>query len=122
MTSISPQSKSELSKSDRNVPLCVDLDGTLIRTDLLIESILALVRKNALYAFVMPFWLIRGKAFLKSKIAKRVDIDPKILPYHKPFVDYLKVQRQKGRPLILTNDRNSVWAARSVDGRCSRAL
>lgn len=35
-------------------PLCVDLDGTLVRTDLLAESIFALLKLNVLYLFLLP--------------------------------------------------------------------
>src|SRR5271165_1806662 len=43
------------------VPLCVDLDGTLVRTDLLWESLVRLLRRNPLYALAVPFWFLRGR-------------------------------------------------------------
>lgn len=49
-------------------PLCVDLDGTLLRTDLLVESVFALFKQNILYAFLLPVWLLKGKAHLKQQI------------------------------------------------------
>jgi hypothetical protein len=64
-----------------NVPLCVDLDGTLLRSDLLHESVLALLRINPLYLFLLPLWLLKGKAVLKREIASRVSVDPALLPY-----------------------------------------
>lgn len=56
---------------ERNA-ICIDLDGTLVRTDLLHESALALLRSNPLYVFLLPLWLLRGKANLKREVAKRV--------------------------------------------------
>ncbi|OQW93225.1 MAG: hypothetical protein BWK79_12305, partial [Beggiatoa sp. IS2] len=47
-------------------PLCVDLDGTLIATDSLWESALILLRTQPLAAFLLPVWLLRGKAYLKQ--------------------------------------------------------
>ena len=44
------------------VPLCVDLDGTLIKTDLLWESLVRLLKSNPLYLLVVPVWLLRGRA------------------------------------------------------------
>ena len=57
------------------IPLCVDLDGTLIRTDVLHESALALARQEPLSLLSIPRWLSRGRAHLKHAIAARVTID-----------------------------------------------
>ncbi|PNA50054.1 hypothetical protein C1Y14_34405, partial [Pseudomonas sp. MPR-R5B] len=56
-------------------PLCVDLDGTLIKSDVLLESLLLLLKKNPFYLFLLPLWLLRGKAMLKGQIAARVSLD-----------------------------------------------
>ena len=48
-------------------PLCVDLDGTLIKTDLLWESLLVLLKQNPLLVVLLPLWLIKGKAYLKHE-------------------------------------------------------
>lgn len=82
-------------------PLCVDLDGTLIHSDLLLESALALLKKNPLYLLLMPLWLLRGKAHLKNEIARRVQIDGAWLPYNTPFVAWLREQAGAGRDLWL---------------------
>ncbi|MDF3982433.1 UbiA family prenyltransferase [Luteibacter sp. PPL201] len=82
------------------IPLCVDLDGTLIRSDLLIESALALVAKRPLMVFAMFGWLLRGKAYLKRQIALQVSLDPETLPYNHELVDWLRQQRSV-RPIVL---------------------
>jgi|SRR6185312_8344538 len=82
-------------------PLCVDLDGTLIRTDILWESILLLLRLNPLYVFVLPFWLASGRANFKRRVSSRVRIDPASLPYHEELLAYLRAQHRAGRPLLL---------------------
>lgn len=82
-------------------PLCVDLDHTLLRTDLLFESLIALLKQNPFLGFALPLWLMRGKADLKRQIAARVEIDPATLPYHRPLLDFLRAQRAEGRRLIL---------------------
>lgn len=54
------------------VPLFVDLDGTLIRTDLLMESAALVVRHDPAVLFRLPLWLLRGgRARLKRELAKR---------------------------------------------------
>jgi 4-hydroxybenzoate polyprenyltransferase/phosphoserine phosphatase len=87
--------------SGAEVPLAVDLDGTLVKTDLLVESISALVRRNPFYLLVIPFWLLRGRAFLKREISRRITLDPHALPYHNEFLAFLKAQHAQGRSLIL---------------------
>ena len=97
-------------KSTDTVPLCVDLDGTLIRTDLLIESVLGLLRRNVFCLFLLPVWLLRGIAVLKQEIADRVDLDVARLPYHTELVGFLKGESQAGRTLVLTTAANKKYA------------
>lgn len=91
-------------------PLCVDLDGTLIRSDILIESVLALLKQNPFYVLMLPVWLLRGKANFKLQIARRVELAVDLLPYNKPFLDYLRTERSVDRPLILTTASNVKFA------------
>ncbi len=89
-------------RSEKNaIPLAVDLDGTLIATDLLWEGLFLLLRKNPLLLFMVPFWLVSGPARLKQEIAARVDIDPAGLPYRDALIERLKAERAAGRRIIL---------------------
>ena len=63
------------------IPLCVDLDGSLIHSDLLLESFLLLIKRNPLYLFLAPLWLLRGKAHLKAALANQI-ADPKAIPLY----------------------------------------
>lgn len=91
-------------------PLFVDLDGTLIKTDLLVESFIGLLKHHPLLVLQAPFWLLRGKAYLKHKIAERIALNPAALPYHAELLDYLTVQRETGRLLYLATASNSRYA------------
>ena len=82
-----------------NKPLCVDLDGTLIATDSLWESILLLFRTWQI--FLLPFWLMRGRAYLKYKIAQHVSLNVTTLPYYENVLKFLQDEKQKGRVLVL---------------------
>lgn len=84
-----------------DIPLVVDLDGTLISSDLLWESLFLLLSKNILYIFIIPFWLIKGKAYLKTTIAARVSIDAAYLPYRQNFLNFLKDRHLDGQRIIL---------------------
>lgn len=81
-------------------PLYVDLDGCLIRTDLLVESFLLNAKKPDTW-WRLPLWLLRGKAHLKAQLAARVDLDPSLLPYNSGLLDYLRAERGKGRRIVL---------------------
>ncbi|MGD0960278.1 MAG: UbiA family prenyltransferase [Methylomonas sp.] len=95
-----------MNSDSRRTPICVDLDGTLILTDLLLETTLILLKHNPLYVFLLPVWLLKGKAVLKAEIAKRVVFNPAPLPYNRPFIDWLHKQRDAGRELWLTTASN----------------
>lgn len=89
-------------RSDKKtIPLAVDLDGTLIATDLLWEGMFLLLRKNPLFVFMIPLWAARGPARLKQEIAARVDIDPALLPYRPCVVERIEAERAAGRQIVL---------------------
>lgn len=61
-------------------PLIVDLDGTLIHTDMLHESALQVLRASPADVLRIPLWLLQGKAVLKSELTRRGSFDPALLP------------------------------------------
>ncbi len=91
-------------------PLCVDLDGTLIKTDLLWESLLVLLKQNPLLAILLPWWLLKGKAHLKHEIARRVTLDASTLPYDQELVEFLSNERRAGRELMLATASHTSYA------------
>lgn len=101
--------------SPEQIPLGVDLDGTLVRSDLLIESGLMLLKRSFWYIFLLPFWLARGKAYLKHCIAERVELEVALLPYQREFLAYLKEQRSQGRRLILATAAHTKFARQIAD-------
>ncbi len=89
-------------RSDKNaIPLVVDLDGTLIATDLLWEGLFLLLRKYPWLVFMVPVWLWHGPARLKLEIAKRIDIDAGALPYREAVLERIRAERAKGRRIVL---------------------
>jgi 4-hydroxybenzoate polyprenyltransferase len=83
------------------VPLCVDLDGTLLKTDLLFESLAHLLRQKPWMVLLVPFWLLQGRAALKRNLAYHVSMSPALLPYNQPFLEWLRAERSGGRELYL---------------------
>src|SRR5688500_19679825 len=76
-----PESVNDMSGRPDPIPLCVDLDGTLIRTDVLLESFLGLVKTRPLRAIRALFGLRRGRAEIKTEIVDKVDQDVLFLLY-----------------------------------------
>lgn len=90
---------------DQDVPLCVDLDGTLIHTDLLYEAALMLVRRNPLYLLRFLAWVTRGRAHLKRQIALRTPVDVAHLPYDGRVLDWLRECADRRVVLCTASDR-----------------
>lgn len=89
-----------------STPLFVDLDGTLIHSDLLVESLLELIKENILYVLLIPIWLLRGKAYLKYQIAIKTTIRVDLLPYNSKLLEFLKEEKNRGRKLVLISASN----------------
>lgn len=98
-------------------PLVVDLDGTLIRTDMLHESSVRLFRDDPLATLRIPGWLGGGKAALKRELAQRTRIDAAVLPYNTEVVEWLREQHAAGRRLVLCTASDESLA-RDIAAHC----
>jgi 4-hydroxybenzoate polyprenyltransferase/phosphoserine phosphatase len=87
--------------SDNSIPLVVDLDGTLINTDLLYEGIVVLIKKNFLYIFLLLPWFLKGKAYMKNKIFRIATMRPELLPYNRELLEFLYKEAANGRVIVL---------------------
>ena len=82
------------------VPLCIDLDGTLLRSDILLEC-MANSLHRPLVLLRMPFYMARGRAFLKARLAEAAPPDVKTLPYDPDVVSLIERERTTGRRIVL---------------------
>jgi 4-hydroxybenzoate polyprenyltransferase/phosphoserine phosphatase len=92
--------------------LCVDLDGTLVKSDTLYDSTLAVARHHPAALLHIPGWLLQGKAALKRHLANIVQLDVVHLPYNRELLQYLEQQRATGRPLYLATAADADTANR----------
>lgn len=81
--------------------LVVDLDGTLIYTDMLIENIFLFLRHYPLYFFKLFVWVLKGKLNLKKNLASQILPEVESLPYNKALLGWLKNKKQEGYTLTL---------------------
>ncbi|MGB7267259.1 MAG: prenyltransferase, partial [Terracidiphilus sp.] len=82
-------------------PLCVDLDGTLVKSDTLIDSLLALARKHPALLLALPAQLLRGRAAFKRYVSSHVSLDVAHLPYNRKLLQFLHEERTRGRSVYL---------------------
>lgn len=93
-------------------PLCVDLDGTLVNTDTLMEGILAILsspQKIVRAAQVVT----TNRAAFKRRVADLADLAPELLPYNNKLIDYLREEKRSGRSIVLVT---------GADERLARAI
>jgi 4-hydroxybenzoate polyprenyltransferase len=96
-------------------PLCVDLDGTLVKSDTLIDSLLVLARMHPALCFALPVHLLRGRAALKAFITSHVSLDVAHLPYNRALLQFLHEERARGRVLYLVTGADVHLAQRVAE-------
>jgi 4-hydroxybenzoate polyprenyltransferase/phosphoserine phosphatase len=95
------------------VPLCVDLDGTLIRSDMLMETALALLPRAEFWRSLPS--LANGRAAFKRRLATAARFDPALLPYRQDLRQYLAEQRALGRRIVLVTASDAILARRIAE-------
>ena len=94
------------------LPLCVDLDGTLVKSDTLVDSVFALARQNPRALMQIPGWLAQGKAAFKQQVTRAVTLDVTHLPYNEALMEYLFHEHAAGRAIYLATAADSELAER----------
>jgi len=107
-------SASDIGDGSNPTPLAVDLDGTLFRSNLLLECLLRLVKQKPWLLPLVPFWLIRGRAFLKKRAFEAVTLDYTLLPVQRPLLEWLRTEKAHGRRLVLATAANEDLAVQAV--------
>ena len=89
-----------------SIPLCVDLDGTLVKLDTLHQALFLLLRRNPASLWRLPGWIAKGKAHLKEQVMQRITLDAAALPYHQAFLAHIQKEHANGRTLVLATASN----------------
>jgi 4-hydroxybenzoate polyprenyltransferase/phosphoserine phosphatase len=96
------------------VPLCIDLDGTLVKSDTLVDSLLVLARTRPALLFALPTVLLHGKAAFKAYITGHVALDVVHLPYNRKLLQFLHEERARGRAIYLVTGADIRLAERAA--------
>ena len=107
-----PQTSVIAAPVNQSRPLCVDLDGTLVKSDTLVDGIFQFLRRQPLQFWRLPLWLAGGKARLKIEVAHRAVLDVTRLPYNADLLRYLQEQRREGRSICLATGADKPLAER----------
>ena len=83
------------------LPLCVDLDGTLIANDTTWAAVRLFVRQHRWQIPLLLAWLLRGRAYLKQQLAGRVQLDVTSLPYNHAVLQLIEAYKEQGNPIYL---------------------
>ncbi|HMP55411.1 MAG TPA: UbiA family prenyltransferase, partial [Novosphingobium sp.] len=89
--------------ADAPVPLVVDVDATLVRADISLESFVRVARSGLVSALLLLLALLRGRSIAKALAARRDPVDPARLPYRAPVLDLIREAVSAGRPVILAS-------------------
>ena len=98
-----------MSSSDHH-PLVVDLDGTLIKSDLLAETANRFLVEQPFRFFMLIVWLVKGKSRLKTQLAEATRIDVAALPYNTTLIEWLREQKASGRKVVLATASHRLLA------------
>jgi 4-hydroxybenzoate polyprenyltransferase/phosphoserine phosphatase len=96
-------------------PLCVDLDGTLVKSDTLYDSLLVLLRTRPLKVPRLFARLFRGKAAFKAYVIDSVAPDVVHLPYNRKLLHFLQGEHARGREIYLATGADVRLARRIAD-------
>jgi len=96
-------------------PLCVDLDGTLVKSDTLVDSLLVLARTHPHLLLRLPGQVLRGKAAFKAFVTENVILDVAHLPYNRKLLQFLQTEHEQGREIYLATGANVCLARRVAD-------
>ena len=86
---------------NKHVPLCVDLDGTLVATDTLWEGLASVLIRRPWLVFAVIGWIFAGKAVLKREVAARYQSKGGDWPYRAEVIERIRLARASGQPVWL---------------------
>ena len=93
-----------------DIPLCVDLDGTLIQEDVTTLSVKDFLKKHPFLFWKLLIWIVQGRAVCKKNLAAATKLSLKNLTFNANLLTLLKKEKEKGRPLILATAADQAHA------------
>lgn len=104
----------DLREAPQPRPLVLDLDGTLIRADMLLETVLAFLKNAPWRLFEVGLWMLRGRAYLKRRLAAETSVEPEVLPFNEALLAYAADIAASGRPVYVATAADAEIAQKVV--------
>jgi 3-deoxy-D-manno-octulosonate 8-phosphate phosphatase KdsC-like HAD superfamily phosphatase len=102
-----------LEREDLIGVICADVDGTVLETDLLYESLLFALKRHPTVIFLLPFWLLQGLPYLKAQLARRAaDMSVAAMPLNESVVSYLQERSESGSSIVLASASHTSLVAK----------
>jgi len=98
-----PPDDTAANDGQEKAPLIVDMDHTILRTDTLVEGIVAGVFQKPFAMMIRLATAVLSRPRFKSWVFKNVDVDYEAIPTNEKLIDYLRSQRKRGRPIHLVS-------------------
>ncbi|KZL19888.1 Decaprenyl-phosphate phosphoribosyltransferase [Pseudovibrio axinellae] len=96
--------------TDLQIPLVLDVDYTLIRTDCFYEALVLFIKANPLNLLIVFYWLLKGRAYVKQQLAVHVDLKIDHLPLNESVVAYARSEAAKGRKVHMATAADEILA------------
>jgi 4-hydroxybenzoate polyprenyltransferase len=97
------------------LPLVVDLDNSLVRTDTLVEALVALAVRHPLALVPLAGALLKGRAAFKRAVMEQAPVDYARLPYDEGVLAFIRERRAGGGQVYLVTAADQK-AAEAVAG------
>jgi 4-hydroxybenzoate polyprenyltransferase len=97
---------------ESEAPLCVNLDGALVKSDTLLDSLAVLARRDPRTLLRTPVWALKGRAHVKARMASAAPLNVDLLPYNRALLEYLRDERSQGRRIYLATGADAELARR----------
>ena len=86
---------------EKRIPLIVDLDSTLIKTDSLHETIVQFIKNNVFNIFSLIKWYFHGKSYFKFRLSENIILKPDIFDYREEVLNLINREKKKGNKIYL---------------------
>jgi 4-hydroxybenzoate polyprenyltransferase len=95
---------------ETDVPLCVNCERALLKTNVIHEAIFLLLKRNSLYIFLLPFWFLQGKSRLLQRLVEQVRVNWHTMPFREHVVEHVRAAQRDNRQVVLLTSMPETWA------------
>ena len=92
------------------MPICVDLDGTLISEDITVISVKKFLTQSLWNIFKIMVWYFYGMPYLKKRVAQQINVDVSELTYNRKLLEFLKKKKVEGHKIFLATASDEILA------------